>query len=435
MKQKRYILLALVVCAISHIHAQNELSISEAIQVGLKNNYDLTITANDQKIAKINNTWANTSLMPTLTLDLGLQDTKNFNDTENHNAIQLTPQVNLTWTIFDGFGAQIDKRRYEELEAQSAGNTQLLIENTIQDVILAYYNVLLQREEATSYKVMSDLSKDLMDREKVSQDIGATTTYAYLLSKTSYLQYYSSYLQKRVDYENAMRSLNYILAIKDNKMWELTTPLVADDTEFSLDELVQDMQSNNQTLKNQYIQQRIMALNTRSANSDYYPTLKVTGGARYNKLNQTFSGQSASINTHSTDVYAGLTLSWSIFSGGSRQRAVAIAKINEASSQIETVQMKHALNNQLLQYLSTYNVNREILTLTQEQVKTAQLNLEMSKDKYKSGAINSFDYRDVQISYLDAVTSHCEAIYQLIESNANLLQITGNIISYKQAEK
>ena len=113
------------------------------------------------------------------------------------------------------------------------------------------------------------------------------------------------------------------------------------------------MQSNNQTLKNQYIQQRILALNTRSANSDYYPTLKVNGGARYNKLNRKFSGSSPSLNAYSTDVYAGLTLSWSIFSGGSRQRAVAIAKINEASSQVATKEMKHALNNQLLQYLST----------------------------------------------------------------------------------
>ena len=113
-----------------------------------------------------------------------------------------TPQVNLNWTIFDGFGAQINKRKYEELEAQSEGNTELLIENTIQYVILAYYNVLLQKEEANSYKVMSDLSKDLMDREKLSKNIGVTTTYAYLLSKTSYLQYYSAYLQKRVDYEN-----------------------------------------------------------------------------------------------------------------------------------------------------------------------------------------------------------------------------------------
>ena len=47
---------------------------------GYKNNYDLTITANKQKIAKINNTWADTSLMPTLTLNLGLQDMKNLND-------------------------------------------------------------------------------------------------------------------------------------------------------------------------------------------------------------------------------------------------------------------------------------------------------------------------------------------------------------------
>jgi len=431
MKKKIKISLALMVFALCPLVAQNELSLSEAIQMGLENNYDLTITANQQKIAQINNTWANTSFMPTLTMNLGLQEDKNYNKVEDNRSLQFTPQINLDWVLFDGFGAQISKKRYEELESESDNNTELLVENTIQDIILAYNSVLLQQEMANQYKVMSDLSKDRMEREEESKKIGVSTTYNYLQYKTSYLKDYSNYLKKKVDYENAMRSLNYVLAIKENKMWNLITPLVADTHEFLLDELTQDMQLNNHTLKNQYIQQRILALNTRSAHSAYYPMLKMNGGVRYNSMRKDFSESSPTLNTHSTDLYAGLTLSWSIFSGGSRQRAVAIAKINEVTAEVAVDQMTHALNNQLLKYLSTYNVNREVYKLTQEQRETAKLNLELSKQKYESGAINSFNFRDVQVSYLDAVTSNLQAIYSLIESHTDLLQLTGNMISYE----
>lgn len=412
--------------------AQNNLTLSDAISMGLKNNYSLIVQRNDQRISEINNTWGNTSLMPTLTLNVAGTQTKNYNDDDDYKNWNFTPQVTLNWTLFDGFKAQISKKKYEELEEQSSGNTALLVETTVQDIVLAYFKVLQERELRDAYLSMSNLSKDRMDREARSKNIGASTSYDYLQYKTSYLSDYSKYLRQKTTYENSLRSLNYILGIKDPIIWTLTTELVAPMSEYNLADLQAAMESSNKTLKLQYLNQRIMALNTRAARSDYYPTLKINGGVRYNDNSRRYSSSTPNVDTQSTDTYVGFSLAWTIFNGGTRQRAVTIAKINEKSSQVELDQMKHSLQNQLLTYYANYEVNKEVYKLAEEQIKTAKLNLEISRQKYDQGAINSFNFRDVQNTYLNAVASHVEALYNLISTETDLLQISGNIVGYHQ---
>jgi outer membrane protein TolC len=108
---------------------------------------------------------------------------------------------------------------------------------------------------------------------------------------------------------------------------------------------------------------------------------------------------------------------------------VQIAKINEETEQVQTEQMTHSLNNQLLQLYSDYIVQKEILSLADEKVTAAKLNLELSEAKLKNGSINSFNYRDVQNIYANASIAQFRAIYSLVQANANLLRLTGGIIS------
>lgn len=437
MKKSKYIILLISAAFLvfTKASAENDLSLSEAISIGLKNNYDLIIMKNNEKESKINNTWANTSIIPTLAFSAIGREAYNQNEDEDYAALTLTPQLTLNWTLFDGFNAQISKKRYEELQKQSEGNTALLIETTVQDIILGYYNCLVQKEMTKVYKYISDLSKDRMERAQTSKDIGASTSYEFLQYKTSYLEDYSNYLKQKTTYENAIRELNYIIANKENKIWNLTTKLTTDTQEYKFTDLQSQMNANNQNLKNLYISQEILRLRTKSARSDYFPSIGLSAGITNTENDRNYKGDTKDINSNNTDYYAGLTLSWTIFNGGTRKRAIQIAKIEEQSGNVEIEQMNHSLNNRLMQMLSTYNVDKSVYGLSKEQLETAKLNLKISKEKYESGAINSFNYRDVQKTYLNAAASGLAAVYNLIEANTDLLIITGGIISYKDSLK
>jgi outer membrane protein TolC len=94
--------------------------------------------------------------------------------------------------------------------------------------------------------------------------------------------------------------------------------------------------------------------------------------------------------------------------------------------------MAHSLNNQLLQLYSSYEVNKAVFDLANQQETSARLNLELSEAKYKNGNINSFNYRDAQIMFLNASISKYRAIYNVIQSNTDLFRITGGIIEENQ---
>ena len=172
-----------------------------------------------------------------------------------------------------------------------------------------------------------------------------------------------------------------------------------------------------------------MAKETALAKSAYSPTLSLNTGIGMTDLGNYYAGSTANTTMNHSDAYIGLTLKWSIFNGGVRKRSVAISKINEESTQVQTDQMKHLLNNQLLQMYSSYEVRKAVLSLANEQEASAKLNLYLSAEKLKNGSINSFNYRDVQISYMNAAIAKYSAIYNVIQSNTDLLRITGGIVS------
>ncbi len=413
-----------------NVMGQESLSLSDAINIGLENNYDLKITLQSEEVASLNNSWGNSGALPSVSFNMSSYENYYLkNNDENYRAQTVTPEVSLSWVFFNGFSAKITKQKLAELEEQSKGNTAILVENTIQDIILAYNSCLLQKALVEVYKELSELSEDRYQRTENSKDIGASTTYESLQAKTSWLEDQSNYLQQKVDYENAIRSLNYLLAVEDNSMWTLTTELELTTSDYNLDDLSAKLLENNKTLRNQYLNQSLLAKETALAKSNFYPSLSLSTGLGTTWLDYNYAGDTSNYSQTTTNPYVGLNLSFNIFNGGTTKRNYQIAQINEEMEQVTTEQMKHSLNNQLLQLYSNYNVQKAVLELAKETEAAAKLNLELSEAKLKSGAINSFNYRDVQIVYMNAAISKLQAMYNLIDSNTDLLRITGGIIN------
>ncbi|MEO5569558.1 MAG: TolC family protein, partial [Bacteroidia bacterium] len=72
-------LLVLILISIAQIvFAQENLSLQQAIEIGLKNNYSIIISKNDLDISKNNVSWGNAGALPQL--DLSLTQNNSVND-------------------------------------------------------------------------------------------------------------------------------------------------------------------------------------------------------------------------------------------------------------------------------------------------------------------------------------------------------------------
>ena len=133
-------------------------------------------------------------------------------------------------------------------------------------------------------------------------------------------------------------------------------------------------------------------------------------------------------NNGSYTPYGNLRLSYDIYAAGVRKRSMEIARINEDIARVEIEEMEHALTNELFNLFDFYGVRLELLKVADENLAAAELNMSISEDKYKSGVINSFNYRDIQLIYLNASIRRLQAVYNLISSRTQLTRITGGFL-------
>ena len=79
-----------------------------------------------------------------------------------------------------------------------------------------------------------------------------------------------------------------------------------------------------------------------------------------------------------------------------------------------------------------YSIRNKIYDINTRRVEVAQTNLNMSSDKFDNGSINSFDFRTVQNTHLNAAIQRLQSLYNLIDSKVSLMRLTGGIVeTYK----
>ncbi len=407
--------------------AQEALSLQEAITLGLENNYKIQMERNDVEIAHRQNTWGNAGAYPALTFNATAST--NLTDlTENNNRSgSLTPALQLNWVLFDGFAIRIRKDRLNQLSQLSEGNAAVVIENTVQAIILAYYDVQLEQERLALFREVMKLSEDRFNYIQNRVDMGAGSTYEALQAKTAWLTDKSLYLSQEMVVRSAHRLLGYLLATPDQNSFALSDSLKPVIHDYELAALQDKMVASNQTLQNQYLNLQLLERNMALERSERYPTLALNSRGQYDDYPDFLNNPSSS-NKSRLGLYSSLSLSYNISNGNRVNRNIAIARIQQATGDIQLADMKHQLNSQLINLHDLFGVRKELVYVAQENLATAKLNLDISTEKYRNGVINSFNFRDVQRTYLQTALSKLNAVYNLIETHTDLVRITGGII-------
>ncbi len=415
------LLLVLLLPSPSASAQPEELSLSAAIEMALEYNYGILISRSDAEIAGINNNWGTAGRYPGIGFDASSTNTYNFTDSESTN--RLYAGIGLNWTLFDGFRVNFTKEKLEELENLAQGRLGVVVENTIEDVVMAYYNVLLQQESLKVLETLMKLSRDRYDYETARHSLGGTVTYNVLQAKNVYLNDKALFMTQEVQVRNAVRNLNFLLGIEPAVQWDFPEPFEPDTTAYVLADLSTKMMANNRTLQNQYTNLQLQKKEINLQKSALYPSLSLATGLDENIGSVQFIG-----STDALSAYGNLRLSWDIYTGGTRKRAIEVARINEEVATVEIDQMEHALMNELLNLYDFYSIRIALLEVADESLEAAELNMSIADEKFRTGAITSFEYRDIQLIYLNSALRRLEAIYNLIGSRTALTRLTGGFL-------
>ena len=418
--------------------SQDSLSLSKAIEIGLEKNYDIRLTLKNVEINKIFNNWGEAGRLPQVNINAGQNNS--ISDQRN-NPISFAPYLFLSndvsgglamnWTIFNGFAVRANKTKLEQLELQSENTATLAIENTIHGIILAYYQAKMQIEQLTLLNNVMTLSKEKFKQQQVKSDLGIGVKFDLLQFEGNLYTDSSNKILQNLAQRNAVRNLNLIMGEDVDKEWNLTSEIKPDLNIKDLSTLKKEMLSNNTNIKNQYINIALTQQDISLAKSQFFPVVSFNSGLNSsvgvlntNDVNSPISNaQSKNLN-----YYGNFTLNFKLYDGGKVRRGIKALELQNEVDQLRTSQMTDQLNFELTNVYELYLTRLQIFELTKKAFFVSKDNMDIAKLKEESGLINSFNFRDIQMAYLSAGVALYQASYDLLESNATLLKMTGKII-------
>lgn len=443
-------LLILLLIGLAPLTAQElPLSLSDAVQRALENNYQIRIATNNIEVAKTQDDWALAGKYPTINLSVspGVSYRNNNNPASivSKSAVtsySVAPAANLNWTLFNGNRVQYTKQQSERRVDLSEGQLMLAVENTSQGVIRAYYNALIQRERIDVLENVLTLSRDRVEYQKLRKEYGQGGSFASLQARDAYLSDSTNLLTQQLVYENAIRNLLQLMGETDPDLKvKLTDNLAFEPATYNRQELNERLYANNRSLQNLMINRELANYNTKLAETANAPNIGLNAGLSYGidvqTGTQTFdfgSGQPAreqdlpGTAARTLQGNIGVGVNYLLFDGGARKKRIQLAQLQEINAQLDYEDNKQRLQILLNNTLATYDNQRDLLALANELIDNAAENLEIAKERLKGGVINSFDYRQVQLNFINATFQRLNALLNLKVTETELLRLTGQIV-------
>ncbi|NJC25049.1 TolC family protein [Neolewinella antarctica] len=443
--------LLLCVLATTGLSAQRSLSLSDAIQEGLANNYQIRLSRADLAVAENNDSYSLTDKYPTISL--GVTPQVSYRDNVNPASIvaQSTvvtygvgPAANLNWTLFNGGRVEIAKDQLATVRELSEGQLQVQVENSVAQIIQAYYNTVVQQEQIDVRQRVLNLSRDQVEYQNVRRDFGRAGTFDELQAKDAYLTDSTQLVLQQLNYEVATQNLLQVLGSDNiNEPLTLTTELKFDDDRFDETALVQRLEANNSQLRTLATNRALAGIQTELIQTEYKPTVALVTGLGYDFSvatgTQTFDfnddrpsrevklpGFKAPARTLSGNI--GFGVNYLLYDGKNRKVREQSARLEELTSKLEYDATNQQLRTQLLNAVARHNNQTQLVNITQDLIANAERNITIAEERFRGGTINSFDYRIIQVNLVNAEFQLLNALLNLKNTETEVLRLTGQVV-------
>lgn len=420
------------------MHGQEQMTLEQAIAIGLENNFNIKVARQNLKIALNNDSWAATGKVPTVDLNgffnSGLSyDLNNF---INPDGIAYSGRIGASldaqWVVFNGGRFQITKdileKRVSQAELQESTEANTLFRAITQQ----YYAVLFQKERLEVLKEVLQLSRDRMSYELIKKEFGTSNSYNVVQFETAVLTDSTNLVSQKVQVEIAKRNLYNTLDLTGNQDYVFPDRLSVDLEDLDEEKLKTQLSDESFTLKSLIMIDELNRLNSELESRNTEPTLVLGATAGVSESAFKLFRENPQTGDPFKPIFPGnvnlgvsANFNWRLLDGGLALQQQESARLQTEVSKLNVLEAKAELNNQLEILLTNYSLQQDVLLLTDQQINLARRNLEMTMEQFKAGRITSLDYRNVQIQFLNAAFSKVNAIYNLIVTKSEIDWLVG----------
>ena len=429
-----YLFLTLLMLSSGSLYAQ-QLTAEEAIQLGLKNNYDIRIARNLAEIAQKNKSKGTAEFLPTIDatgsyeflmanqetnspFSFGESDTRAFNS-----------QLVLSWTLFDGFKMFVTKNRFRELAKLGEYQTRNIIENMVVAILRAYFNLVQQEQLLDVAQRTRDISSTRLEKEKARRDIGGASSTDFLNAQVALNNDQAIVIDLELRVINAKKELNLLLGQQAAAPIVIKKELTVLPLDMTLDELITLSEKRNSEILIAKQNQTLAEQNVRDMKSSFYPRLSLNASYSYTDrlVASDRDNFAEDIETQSRDKRIGLSLRYNLFNGFRDKIDLETARLEVQNQELASQDTHNILTGLVHEKFETLKKRLELIKLEEQNVRAAEQSLELQKDRYQIGTSTSLDFRDAQINLTRAQTLLISARYQARITQLEIQQLSGSL--------
>jgi outer membrane protein len=423
--------------------AQTELSLSAAIEKAIGHNLQIEFQQKQVQLAEQSDNWANAGRTPTI--DATIFNQSAINRQVNPANVILPEQlsyttglqgsVDMNLVLFNGGRIKLNKNNLSLQTEQARLDMRIAIEDLSEQVMIAYYNILLLEEQLKVLEEVKTLSRDRLDFQELRQSFGSASTFDVLQAKDAYLNDSITCIQLDNQLVGLTNNLKLLMGeAQGAENYTLTNDLEDMMPLISEQELRQRMLDNNSDLANLRLADQLAQNSIALEKTSLKPTIAMSAGFNSN-LNSSYLDAENPItmeiigaNTSSgVNPFVGISATYRIFDGGVRKNRVQNAELRLLSNQDLRKNLEQSLGTQFNNTYLQLEANQQVLLISTDQLDHAAQNLEIAKDRYENGLISSFDYRSIQLGYLNAAQRKLEAHFDVLNAQIALMNITGGL--------
>lgn len=417
----------------TNLKAQELLSSEDVIRKGLENNFSIRLVQQDADIAENNLKMGVANFLPTIDLNA----TQNFS-VNNSRQEFLTGQINdvtgaksdafntgaqLNWTLFDGMRMFVNYDRLKELEQKSELVVLLTVENTINNILVNYYNLihLKQQFQLVEKTILIDLER--MDLARDMLEIGAGSRLELLQAAVDLNADSALLMQIEDQFDRVKVNLNQLLAREASIQFDVPDTFVVNKLLIK-PTLEEKMLRQNTSLQLSLQDETLAQLTLREIRGRHSPSLGFNLG--YNFTDQSSESGFMQANRSSGFTY-GLSANLRLLDGLNTRREKQNASILLESSRIRTESIMSELKADLQINYNSYLNKLRLISMEKQNLEAASENLSIATERFRLGDLSGIEFREAQRNFMAAEARLLSVMLEAKILEVNLLQLAGDL--------
>jgi outer membrane protein TolC len=338
---------------------QDQLHLSDAVNIALKNSLDIQLAKNKISTDSINNNYGVAGGMPLVTGNLAdNEQVSNINQKLNtgssisrSGAATNTLNVGVTGSIllYNGGKVVATKKRLGELELQSKQQLNTQVQNIMAEVMLGYYDIVRQQSYTKTIDKSIEAAKKKLEIVQASQKLGLANNADLFQAQIDLNTLYEAMQSQALVIEQAKSELLRLLTLRADSSINIADTIIVD-RNISLDAVLAGIEKNPDIIAADQ-QVKINTLLVKETSALRYPSVRANSGYNFSR-NKAAAGQLLLNQNYGPSV--GVTVGIPIYNGSIYKRQIKTAQINVQNAELQKKILFRDYNAQAVKLFQSY---------------------------------------------------------------------------------